>query len=171
MEIQEGFENAPVEAKALPSLEEVHFTGLEREYLYLRLTSWGIFFFLALAVLLVVHFTADMPLLLALSIYGGVLLVVLLMELLGFKIKGYALRQRDITYKSGLLFFHMTSVPFNRIQHSEVSQGPLGRLFDLATVNIYTAGGSSSDLSISGLEKEQAHKLREHIVKQAASYA
>lgn len=171
MEMQEDFENAPVEVKALPALEQVVFTPLEREYLYLRLTSWGLLFFVALAILLVLYFTVDMPLLLALSIYAGVLALVLVMEILGFKIKGYALRERDVTYKSGLLFYHITSVPFNRIQHSEVSQGPLGRLFDLATVNIYTAGGSSSDLSISGLEKEQAQKLREHIIKQAAHYA
>ena len=81
-----------------------------------------------------------------------------------------ALRENDISYKSGLLFFTMTSIPLNRLQHCEVSQGPLGRLFDLASVKIYTAGGSTSDLSIGGLKKEAAHRLRDHITRLSAQY-
>ncbi len=167
----ELFENPPVAPDQLPKLEMEHFIPLEREYLYLRLSSWGILFFLLLAVLLVLYFTTDLPWLPSLAVYTGVLALVFTLEIVGFKVKGYTLRKHDITYKTGLLFFRMTSVPFNRIQHCELSQGPLGRLFDLASVNVYTAGGSGSDLSISGLEKEQAQQLREHITKLTATYA
>ena len=64
----------------------------------------------------------------------------------------------------------MTSVPFNRIQHTEVTQGPLGRLFDLAKVKVYTAGGSSSDITIVGLNEKNAHQLKDHITEISSKY-
>ncbi len=165
------FKNNAVNVEELPQLNGDNFTKLEQEYLYLKLTSLGIFTFLIYAVLVMLYFVADLPLVLSLAVFTGLVVLVFIIEIMGFKIKGYALREHDISYKSGLLFFSMTSVPFNRIQHCEVSQGPLARLFDLGSVKVYTAGGSSSDLSISGLTKENAHKLREHITQLAANYA
>jgi membrane protein YdbS with pleckstrin-like domain len=70
------------------------------------------------------------------------------------------LRENDISFKKGLIAFKQTSVPFNRIQHVEVNQGILAKLLKLSSVKIYTAGGTSSDLSIPGLPVETAHKLK-----------
>jgi membrane protein YdbS with pleckstrin-like domain len=89
----------------------------------------------------------------------------------GYKRRSYALRERDLTYKKGWLFYSTTTVPFNRIQHTEVSQGPLERRYELCTLKIYTAGGSASDLSIPGLEQEEAQELRDFIARKAAAYA
>jgi len=51
-------------------------------------------------------------------------------------------------------------VPFKRIQHSEVTQGPVDRFFNLAKLRVFTAGGSGSDLTIPGLKLEEANKLK-----------
>jgi membrane protein YdbS with pleckstrin-like domain len=67
------------------------------------------------------------------------------------RIKGVALREFDIAYRSGLYWRKTVIVPFNRIQHVEVSSGPLQRKFGLATVKLFTAGGSSVDLRVDGL--------------------
>lgn len=180
MEIQEEFsepkdnllfKNSVVDVKNLPQLPIKDFIPLEKEYLYLKLSSLGIFTFIIYAVLVMLYFVADVPLMLSLAIFTGLAGLLFILQILGFKIKGYALREHDISYKTGLLFFSITSVPFNRVQHCEVSQSPLARLFDLGSVKVYTAGGSSSDLNISGLTKENAHKLREHITQLAATYA
>src|SRR5690606_7570665 len=90
---------------------------------------------------------------------------------IGYRRRSYALREKDLTYKKGWLFSATTTVPFNRIQHTEVSQGPLERRFELCTLNIYTAGGSTSDLSIPGLNEDEAQQLRDFISKKAALYA
>ena len=90
---------------------------------------------------------------------------------IGFSRRGYALRERDLTYRKGWIFFSTTTLPFNRIQHTEVSQGPIEKKFDLCTLKIFTAGGSTSDLSIPGLEEEEAQQLRDFISKKAAIYA
>ena len=76
----------------------------------------------------------------------------------------------DVSFRRGWIVHRMTTVPLNRVQHCEFSQGLLGRLFDLATVRVFTAGGTSSDLDIRGLRKEDAIKVRDYITKLSAEY-
>ncbi|MDG1195895.1 MULTISPECIES: PH domain-containing protein [unclassified Polaribacter] len=78
--------------------------------------------------------------------------------------KKYALRERDISYKSGLLIKKITTVPFSRIQHVEIDEKPISRLFGLASLSVYTAGDSSDDLVVKGLKKEVAIQLKEFII-------
>ncbi len=163
-------QNLEIEPSELPQIEEVKFNSLEKDFLWMRLLGWGIFFLLAAGVLTFIMISTDAKAWMLFTPWLVLLVLILLVEIKGFGIKGYTLREKDITYKSGLIFFHMTSIPFNRIQHCEVTQGPLARLFDLASVKIYTAGGSSSDLSISGLTKERAQKLRDFITKLSSEY-
>lgn len=163
-------ENLPLNPEELPKIEEVEFNSLEKDYLYMRLTSWGLFFLLAAGVLTFLLFTTDVDAWMYFVPWAVLLILIFFVEIRGFSIKGYALRQKDVSYKSGLIWFSMTSVPFNRIQHCEVSQGPLGRLFELASVKVYTAGGSGSDISINGLSKERAQRLRDYITKLSAEY-
>lgn len=82
-----------------------------------------------------------------------------------FKYKGYALRQHDIIFKSGIFFRSTTIISFNRVQHIEINQGPLDRYFNIAGLTLYTAGGSSSDLTIPGLSMEDANRIKEWIMK------
>ena len=83
----------------------------------------------------------------------------------GFEIKGFALREKDITYRSGYIFRSVTTIPFNRVQHCEITEGPIERQFGLKKLEVFTAGGQSSDLSIPGLKGEQAQQLKEYITK------
>jgi hypothetical protein len=74
--------------------------------------------------------------------------------------KGYAIRDKDIIYKSGVFWHTVTAIPFNRIQHVEKSSTPLDRRFEIATLQLFTAGGSGGDLKIHGLSADIAEKLR-----------
>jgi len=42
----------------------------------------------------------------------------------------------------------------------EVNQGVLGKMLQLSSVKIYTAGGTSSDLTIPGLSEPEARKMK-----------
>ena len=79
--------------------------------------------------------------------------------------KGYAVRERDILYKSGVFWRSVTAVPFNRIQHVEKSSTPLDRRFNVATLQLFTAGGTGGDLKIHGLPARTAEKLRFFILE------
>lgn len=91
------------------------------------------------------------------------LIFTVIFEILGFKKRKYAVREKDISYKNGLLYKSLTTVPFNRIQHVEIDQGPISRFFGLATLSVFTAGDSSDDLKIKGLLKEQSLQIKEFI--------
>jgi membrane protein YdbS with pleckstrin-like domain len=83
--------------------------------------------------------------------------------------KGYAVRDKDIIFRSGVVWQSVTAIPFNRIQHVETSSDPLDRKFDLATLQIFTAGGSGGDLKINGLEKDTAEQLRIFILEKVGA--
>ena len=82
-----------------------------------------------------------------------------------FHYMGYAIREKDITYKSGWLWKSMTTIPFNRVQHCDLRQGILDRRFGLSKLTIYTAGGQSTDLMIPGLLPDTAEKLKAFILR------
>ncbi|MBT6208842.1 MAG: PH domain-containing protein, partial [Woeseia sp.] len=55
------------------------------------------------------------------------------------------------------------------IQHVEKSSTPLDRKFNLASLQLYTAGGSGGDLQIHGLPTRAAEKLRVFILDKIGS--
>ncbi len=166
------WENLQVPISELPQVENVHFQSHPLRYRSLRFLIGGIWLgiiCLAFAIAAIVN-----PDWWALWVGVSLLLFVVFSFTTmhyGFMRRSYALRQNDITYKKGWLFYSTTTIPFNRIQHTEVSQGPLERKFELCTLKIYTAGGSTSDLSVPGLEQDEAQQLRDYIARKAATYA
>ena len=83
--------------------------------------------------------------------------------------RGYAVRDKDIVFKSGVFWRSITAVPFNRVQHVETSNTPLDRKFGLANLQIFTAGGSGGDLSVSGLGADTAEQLRIYILEKVGA--
>ena len=78
--------------------------------------------------------------------------------------RGYAVRDKDILYKKGLLWRSTTAVPYNRVQHAITDSAPLDRQFGLARLTVFTAGGGGGDLRIPGLGAAAAERLRVFIV-------
>ena len=91
----------------------------------------------------------------------GILL--LFMAKVYFKNKKYRLFDKNLTFRSGVLVHTEVVVPFSRIQHVEIDEGPLERFFGLATLSIYTAGDSGKDLKINGLEVEKAQEIKDFV--------
>jgi hypothetical protein len=78
--------------------------------------------------------------------------------------KQYALRQFDVHFQSGLLFFRTVSQPIMRIQHIEIERGPIERSAGLATLQVFSAGGANHTFEIPGLVYEKAIELRQFIL-------
>lgn len=166
------FENAEIPLESLPSVDDVSWQPMARSYLAELIVGHA----LTLGVVLAVAFggTAlgiiDAPASLrrGVALYAVVhLLVVAVWSPLSMKYRGYALRQHDLLYRIGVLRRKLIAIPFNRIQHVETTSGVTERLFGLATLVVYTAGGSGGDLKIRGLETDRAHRLRDHILRRA----
>ena len=48
--------------------------------------------------------------------------------------RGYVVRDKDIVFRSGVIWRSVTAIPYNRIQHVETSNTPLDRRFGVATL-------------------------------------
>jgi len=83
--------------------------------------------------------------------------------------QAYVVRDKDILFRKGVIWQSVTAIPFNRIQHVETSSNPIDRKFDLATLQLFTAGGSGGDLKIDGLGTDVAEKLRVFILDKAGA--
>ena len=77
--------------------------------------------------------------------------------------RGYSLAEERLRVVRGVLFHSDTVVPFGRVQHIDVHQGPLERGFGLATLTVHTAGSHNASVSLPGLAHEDALAMREDI--------
>ena len=80
---------------------------------------------------------------------------------MGFKKKGFAFRAHDVLFRSGIIATNTIVIPYNRIQHVALHESFISRIFGLAKVEIFTAGASSSDLEIAGIENEEAENIKQ----------
>ena len=82
-----------------------------------------------------------------------------------FNRKAFAIRDKDVLYRTGFIIRTLHVCPFNRIQHCSVHAGPIERQFGLASISLFTSGSEGSDLRIPGLTEGTAANIREYITK------
>ncbi|MGJ8537727.1 MAG: PH domain-containing protein [Parasphingopyxis sp.] len=76
---------------------------------------------------------------------------------------GYRTGERAIRIASGLLVRRETVVPYDRVQHIDVSRGPIERAFGVATLTLHTAGSYNSTVDLPGLAIANANRMRDAI--------
>lgn len=80
-----------------------------------------------------------------------------------YNARGYQISADRLRVVRGLMFRFDTVVPFGRVQHIDVHQGPLDRFFGIATLTLHTAGSHNASVSLPGLGEELAREMREEI--------
>ena len=76
---------------------------------------------------------------------------------------GYAEGEDELQIRRGMLIRVRTIVPFARVQHSDVAQGPVQRRYGLATLILHTAGTQSAAVALPGLSHADAEAMRDRI--------
>jgi membrane protein YdbS with pleckstrin-like domain len=76
---------------------------------------------------------------------------------------GYRMEEDELELGYGLWTRVRTTVPFTRVQHIDVAQGPVERSFGVARLILHTAGTRSSAIGLPGLAAEEAERYRDHI--------
>ncbi len=161
----ENFSNSILLPEELPKIEAKSFNPLDKKYLKIIFIRIAIFFAALIAAFISFLFISDenipkAAIVAITSILAFLLVYSVVITILAFPRKGYLVREKDISFQKGLITYKLTSVPFNRIQHVEVNQGVLAKLFNLSSVKLFTAGGNASDLSIHGLPEDVAKNLK-----------
>ena len=159
------FTNNPIDINQLPKFEEVELKGLNPKYITVLLFNFSLLLILVIGGFSTLfYFNQDaFSNIIWIAIVVGIVLFLgglVLFSKLSFHKKGYAFREHDAIYKSGLISEKTTIIPFNRVQHVALHQGFISRKLGLASVELFTAGGSSSDLEIPGLLLADAQLIK-----------
>ena len=175
MQINEEFSNQVVLPDQLAPIEIQEFVGLENKFKFLKHLYSAIVLVIALSGFFIIAYVLSDNTPFKVLIGVPFIFVVLfvwrsVLVILGFPKKGYLLREHDVSYRSGLLFYKLTTIPFNRIQHVEVSQNIVEKVIGLSRVKIFTAGGSVSDLSIPGLLPDKAHQIESFLLSKVSTH-
>ena len=96
-----------------------------------------------------------------LVLYVILVAIVVFFSAVSLKKKAFAFRTHDVIYQSGVLATNTIVIPYNRVQHVALHEGFVSRFFGLAKVEIFTAGGSASDISIPGIALAQAEDIKQ----------
>lgn len=81
-----------------------------------------------------------------------------------FRCAGVAEGDFGIEYRRGVWWRKTTIIPRSRVQHTDVSQGPIMRRFGLGKLVIHTAGTRNAVVEINGLALADAERIRDRLL-------
>jgi uncharacterized protein len=88
-----------------------------------------------------------------------------------YRHSSYRVDDRGIEIRRGVYWRVVINVPRTRVQHIDVSQGPLERRYGLGTLVIYTAGTDHAKVTLDGLEHGRAMDIRANLLPSGAGDA
>ncbi|HEY8389417.1 MAG TPA: PH domain-containing protein [Clostridia bacterium] len=145
------------------------FQKIEKKMIYVRLITRSFFFLIYLIgigiglgnLYLYVNFT----LFVFVTVLAGLLTLFFALLTFAFpfwiyKIYGYYISENKIVVRNGVIFLNTDIIPIKRVQHIEIMQGPIVRIFGLGSLNIYSAG---SVQRIVGVKKQTAELLADQV--------
>ena len=162
--VNPGFSNELVDTRELPRFEAVAMTPLHPDYWKVTLIGLGIFFLIAGSALgVLIYYNPELQPHALWFGAGWALLLILsaAMSRVAFLQKGYAFREHDVLFKSGVISITTTVIPYNRVQHVALHEAFFSRQYHLAEIRVFTAGGSGSELEIPGIPKSQAEDIKQ----------
>lgn len=168
-DLQAGFTNRTLDLDQLPDFRAVELAPVSSRFAPYAVLSSSLFWLVLLAGVLVGPRLPFVNLNLPLWVATGPLLGMIWfgsVAWLDARRRGWALREHDLIYRAGLIWQRTAVLPFARIQHVETASGPLERAFGLMRVKCFTAGGMAADLSVEGLERDAARRVRQHLLEQ-----
>jgi hypothetical protein len=162
------FTNETIDLEKLPKYQEIELTAPNPKYWNVIVINLFVFLLLAglgLTAFLLLNEAVKPYHLYIISGYLLISILIFLLYRLSFRRRGFALREKDIVYKHGIIAETTIIIPLNRIQHVALDEGFVSRLYGLATLQIFTAGGQSGHMYIAGIEVERARTMKEALIK------
>jgi membrane protein YdbS with pleckstrin-like domain len=162
------FTNEAIDIEHLPKYEEISLKQPHPDYWKIICINLSIFFGLlgiGLGSLLLFVDEIRPNAVWIIPVYIVFVILFFLLFRLSFKKRGYAVRTHDVIYKSGVVAESTTIIPLNRIQHIELNEGIFSRIYKLGSLQVFTAGGQSGHIHISGIAINEAKSIRNLLLK------
>ena len=128
--------NQQIHLENITEVDQLNYEPLEPKYIKVQfivtLLTYLILSGLSFFILLADKFTYRIELLVlveCLILLGATINLWMLPK--AFAYKGFALREHDITYRSGIFFPSVVTIPFCKIQQVSIQQNPISRLLGL----------------------------------------
>lgn len=151
----------------LPQHKSIIFEPLADKALLHAQLNWVLFYVpLSIVLAVVCYFNTNFAAMAQSYLLIAIPLLVLFsmcFSVMSIRLQGTALREHDIAFKKGIIWQQVTILPLARIQHIEIHRGPIERKLSLASLKLYSAGGMSADLQISGLTHEKCKDIRQFV--------
>ena len=81
-----------------------------------------------------------------------------------FKAYNYQLTEAGLKIHQGVFWRQQNMVPRNRVQHIDITTGPLERRYDLSKLVVHTAGTRNATITLPGLLHADAADLRQELI-------
>lgn len=158
--------NYQIHIEASDKVDELHFEPVSEKYRSVQIANAAIVYILLAAVaLFLLVVTAQKWCIVAEAVIIVSFIINLSILVKAYRFKGYALREHDITYRSGVIFPTTTTVPFSRIQQVSIRQNPVSKFFGLYAIDVVNGAQALSALAIHGLTKEKADGIKNVITQ------
>ncbi len=90
---------------------------------------------------------------------------------IAYRHTSFKVDDQGIEIRRGVYWRVVINIPRSRVQHIDVSQGPVERRYGLGTLVIYTAGTEHAKVQLEGLAHARALAIREHLLPSGTSDA
>jgi len=85
-----------------------------------------------------------------------------------FRNTRYRVDSLGLLIHRGRIFHSELGVARSRIQHTDVTQGPIQRAYGIATLTIHTAGTEDAQIELSAIAFDEARRLRAELTGQSS---
>ncbi len=165
----EAFFNREVPPESLPRYEAVALNRAERSFAWYQIITaiwfWPLVGLASLATSYIPRIGFQSPVWVTAILFALVIPGLIHGWLYARRI-GWAVREHDLIYRTGVIWRRTIILPFTRIQHVETLSGPIERWLRLMRVKCFTAGGMTADLTLYGLSADQARQVRQFLLEQ-----
>jgi membrane protein YdbS with pleckstrin-like domain len=147
-------------------MENLNLKKQERSFLSFNRTILSIIFAIILVVLTIVsiiNFEGWIELVIALLLIIPLYLIIFIYQGAAYKHFNYAMNEFGLYINKGVFWRRKIIVPRNRVQHTDVVQGPIERKLKLAELIVHTAGTRNASVKLPGILRTDAEKLRESL--------
>jgi membrane protein YdbS with pleckstrin-like domain len=160
------FSNNQILTSELPDWQAVQFEQISPKYKNVVCIRYLLFIVTLVIVCTIVYFASEhsLPIELVRIISGIFLLLItlLVVNIWSMRYWGYAVREKDILYQSGIFSKAVKIIPFTTVQHVDINEGALSRIFGLSSIELHTAGAGEG-LRIPGIEAAKVAQIQEFI--------
>lgn len=150
------------------AVHSLSFEPLEKKYINVMIINTALSYLLVFLMPLFLLFDGDMPnrniaIITSMSIIFIVAIVNMCLMGKACRYKGYAVREKDISYRRGFIYHNTVTIPFCKIQQVAISQSPIARLFHMYSLNITNGAQTESAITIPGLSQTKAESIKQLI--------